>query len=463
MFQVTEDYNKDKLSLAKMFLIMQRPFLATAFLALPIKVVETEEGHPIHNTACVTDKGVVYISKFLIDRADCSEQMLGAIHLHEVSHVIRRHLARRKNFLGDTCTEEILKDWNAVADLEINDDSIIEQYDKECLTVSTIEAQWSKILGRTVELKGMLAEEIYVLMQEVKKKQPQAQPKGGRGGQSCGSGSGGQKVPGEPNGQGQGKEQGQNGGSLPGGEGDSPDGFQGNAPADSQADSQGLTEAELNLLAEDVAKKIQQATAKNGGKPPGNVPGSWARWADKVLEPPKVKWERELSIVIRRAISTMAGRSHFTMKTLNRRQSAFPGVRMSGQDKPVVEVLSIIDTSGSMNNGDISLMLGEVQGILKAVGQPCWVLSVDAQVHTRQRVVDAKQVKAKGGGGTDMRVGVREAMRLKPKPHVIVILTDGYTPWPNEEDSKGAIVIAVITPGGCARNVPGHIKVIQVN
>ena len=36
-----------------------------------------------------------------------------------------------------------------------------------------------------------------------------------------------------------------------------------------------------------------------------------------------------------------------------------------------------------------------------------------------------------GGGGTDLRTGFAKVLRTQPRPDVIVVLTDGQTPWPD--------------------------------
>ncbi|MEU7581528.1 MoxR family ATPase [Streptomyces sp. NPDC041068] len=45
----------------------------------------------------------------------------------------------------------------------------------------------------------------------------------------------------------------------------------------------------------------------------------------------------------------------------------------------------------------------------------------------RQAVLDG----VVGGGGTDLRTGFAKALRTRPRPDVVVALTDGQTPWPD--------------------------------
>jgi predicted metal-dependent peptidase len=53
-------------------------------------------------------------------------------------------------------------------------------------------------------------------------------------------------------------------------------------------------------------------------------------------------------------------------------------------------------------------------------------------VHAVSRVTSADQVQLAGGGGTDMRVGIDRARAAPDPPNIIVVLTDGMTPWPDE-------------------------------
>jgi predicted metal-dependent peptidase len=106
-------------------------------------------------------------------------------------------------------------------------------------------------------------------------------------------------------------------------------------------------------------------------------------------------------------------------------------------------VVIVVDTSGSMSDDDLASALAEVAGVLRGVGvrgNRVTVLSCDAAVHVARRVARAEELDFAGGGGTDMRVGIEAALAQPQRPDVVVVLTDGFTPWPAEP--TGTRVIA---------------------
>jgi predicted metal-dependent peptidase len=72
------------------------------------------------------------------------------------------------------------------------------------------------------------------------------------------------------------------------------------------------------------------------------------------------------------------------------------------------------------------------------------VLAVDTNVHAVRRVSRASQVELAGGGGTDMGAGIAAASLLRPRPTMIVVLTDGFTPWPTDPPKGIRVVVGVL-------------------
>ena len=57
-----------------------------------------------------------------------------------------------------------------------------------------------------------------------------------------------------------------------------------------------------------------------------------------------------------------------------------------------------------------------------------------------------------------MRVGIKEALSAKLKPDVIIVITDGYTPWPSQVPKRTKIIAALI----CRKIVPSWIKTVNL-
>ncbi|MFJ9945285.1 vWA domain-containing protein [Streptomyces erythrochromogenes] len=170
----------------------------------------------------------------------------------------------------------------------------------------------------------------------------------------------------------------------------------------------------------------------------GRIPAGWARWAEELLEP-TVDWRQALAGAVREAAAWAAGAVDYTYRRPSRRTPALGGrVVLPSLRRPLPRVAVVVDTSGSMGPDDLAAALAEVTGVLREVGvggNRVAVLACDADVHAVTRVRSAGEVALAGGGGTDMRVGIGAALALPDRPNVVVVLTDGYTPWPDETPS----------------------------
>lgn len=115
-----------------------------------------------------------------------------------------------------------------------------------------------------------------------------------------------------------------------------------------------------------------------------------------------------------------------------------------------------------MSDQKVAQALAEVGGVLRACGlrQGVTVLAVDTQVQTCRRVFRPEQVELRGGGGTDMGAGIEAALRLRPRPQVIVVLTDGETAWPDQPPRGARVVVGVM--GKRADLVPTWARVVEI-
>ena len=43
-----------------------------------------------------------------------------------------------------------------------------------------------------------------------------------------------------------------------------------------------------------------------------------------------------------------------------------------------------------------------------------------------------------------MGAGISQALRLKPRPSIVIVLTDGFTPWPSEAPKGAKVVVGLL-------------------
>ena len=201
----------------------------------------------------------------------------------------------------------------------------------------------------------------------------------------------------------------------------------------------GLDPRQAGLLRLAVAAAIQRF--------PGDVAAGWRRWAESVL-PSRVDWRRVLAAEVRSALAAVSGQVDYSYRRPSRRASASPDVVLPTLHRPVPEVAIVCDTSGSMHDGLLARALAEVEGVLTRGGvRRARVLAVDTAVHAVRNVTRASQVELAGGGGTDMGAGLAAAAALKPRPTVTIVLTDGYTPWPDSPPAAMRVVVGLLSEG----------------
>ncbi|NYV77929.1 VWA-like domain-containing protein, partial [Streptomyces sp. UH6] len=141
---------------------------------------------------------------------------------------------------------------------------------------------------------------------------------------------------------------------------------------------------------------------------------------------------------------------------------ALRGVVLPSLRRPLPRVAVVVDTSGSMGEAELAAALGEITGVLREVGvrgNRVAVLACDADVHAVSRVTSVDQVALGGGGGTDMRVGIEAALAGPDRPGVVVVLTDGSTPWPAEPAACRLIAALV---GDAAQDPPSWVETVRV-
>ncbi len=386
----------ERIAAARLWAAHQAPYLASAVFALRPVYLEAATDPPVPDPefrAFPTDtRWNLHVDPGTALATPVEE--IGWWMLHHVGHLVRGHAARSPVRPGPGAEAHR---WNQAADAEINDDLEAERLPGPAGVLSP------SALGLPV---NRTAEE-YVPMLDVL---ADALGKGGRAlseAIDCGSAVDGMDRSYQDTGSGD-----------------------------------GLTHLDRELLERSIAAGIQDRISARS-----EIPSGWRRWATERTRP-AIDWRARLGAMIRRGLSTTAGQVDFSYARPSRRAGAYHGVIPPAMVRPAPDTVLVIDTSGSVTNDVLRLLLAEVTGIARPSGR-LRAICFDVAAHPVQTVRRAADIELTGGGGTDMRAGLTAAAALRPRPDLIVVLTDGETPWP-EHRPPAHTVVCLIGDGGHA-------------
>ncbi|MCA2202322.1 VWA-like domain-containing protein [Streptomyces griseoincarnatus] len=367
-----------KLLAARLTAVRARPYLATALFAL----------HPVESrsvpTMAVDRYWRCYASPAFV--AATSLEELAGVWVHEVSHLLRDHhgrgdrVARARGIDGPG---ERLR-MNIAADCEINDDVYGDGLPQP----------------EDVVLPGALGLESGLLMEDYLSRFRLGAHTRTMVWLNCGSGADGLEREWDLG----------------------PDG------------AHALTDQERDAVRFRVAQGIV-------GRP-GRTPKRWRRWAEEVFHPPQ-PWRELLGAALRSAVSASGSGDDYSYGRPSRRSAGVPGAVLPSLRRTPPRVSVVVDTSGSVSDAELGSALLEVTAISRAVGGRRDLVSVvpcDAAPHEVHRLCRAEGIPLVGGGGTDLRAGVTRALGARPRPDVLVVLTDGQTRWPSSRPPCRTVV-----------------------
>ncbi|WP_373299990.1 vWA domain-containing protein [Streptomyces xantholiticus] len=381
----------EKLLAARLHAVKVRPYLAGALFAL--HVVE-DRSVP---TMAVDAHWRCYVSPGFVARTPVEE--LAGVWVHEVSHLLRDHHGRGERYAreheehgpGERSARGVppAEGWgrlrrNIAADFEINDDIYGDGLPLPAGAVlpSLLRLPDGLLMEeylRTASMSGLAADLAWL---------------------DCGSGADGQHRPWELG----------------------PEG------------AHGLSRQQRDAVRFRVAEAIK-------GRP-GDAPEGWRRWADEAFHPPQ-PWRQLLGAAVRSAASAPGVGEDHSYRRPSRRSAGVPGVLLPSLRRTPPRVCVVIDTSASVSDAELGSALLEVAAISRAVGgrrDLVSVISCDAAAGVAVPLCRAENIELVGGGGTDLRSGFARALRSRPRPHVIVALTDGQTPWPSAQPPCRTVV-----------------------
>ena len=177
----------------------------------------------------------------------------------------------------------------------------------------------------------------------------------------------------------------------------------------------------------------------------GSTPGGWLRWANRVLEP-RVDWRKELRASLHRGITEVTGAVDYSYQRPSRRWSNSSKVILPSLRSRHPEISILLDTSASMSEELLGQALAEIDGLMSTVGirfNCLKIFTCDSVVGKPQRVRRSSDLNLIGGGGTDLAQGIDAAVQSQPTADLLIIITDGFTPWP-ESLPNGIRAVAVL-------------------
>lgn len=368
-----------KTSKAKARLLMDHPFFATLLLRTEITITTDVE-------LAATDGERMYFNPDFLEQLSVEDTM--AVMCHEIGHDSLLHSIRLGLRNADL--------WNQACDHAIN--LMLEDQKFKC--PKAVPGGWLA----DPKYKGWAADRIY---DDLRRNPPPKQPKSGAGGKPSQNGQGGK--PGAP----QPGRDWLHGDVLP------------NPAKDAAAQAAAETKA-----------KQKVASAANMARMAGKLHGELARMVGEFLDP-KVDWT---DVLRDKMLQIVKERDNWGMR--NRRfQNIYLPTKRSLKMGPII---FIPDTSGSMWGDDMEKICSEMAHCA-AQTQPenIRVIWADTRIAGEQVFTadefEFKALDPKGGGDTDMRVPLEYAEQYDPL--VVVLMTDGYTPWPTIAPGYELIVI----------------------
>jgi predicted metal-dependent peptidase len=223
-----------------------------------------------------------------------------------------------------------------------------------------------------------------------------------------------------------------------------PEGKDGSKEGDGKANIPGgqLSEEQRKALEAHWRKAMSQAASVARGSNQGKIPAGMTREFGS-LEPSRLDWR---STLWRYLTHTPTDFEEFDRRMIGR------GYYLESLSGMSLQVFLCLDTSGSIDEPQITALLSEVRGILRAYPHVrCTLYYADATAYGPYTLEAEGDFPApQGGGGTDFRPFF-EAIKpdLAELEHgVVVYLTDGFGDFPLE--SPKLPVLWVVTPGGLA-------------
>ena len=375
-----------RLLLSRMRILCNHGFYGLLLMHMRYGVDEKEE------TAYTDGERIVFGTDF-IDNLSDSE--LDFIMMHEIMHVVLQHC-----FRGFDCDDYV---FNVACDIVVNSNLLLEN---KMLTSSITLDKYGESMHLTPDGKEgyeFTAEQVYGMILLAN----------GSNGKSKGKGKGNGKWDGSPGSPGQ------------------------------WDDHSHWGECENTELMRDTwTKRAQDAAQAMEIRDPSNSRGTLPLFAQRLLgemNKAQTDWRTILNEFVQEELVD------YSFFPPDRRfdDGDFFLPDFNEKDDSVENILFMIDTSGSMSDKMITAAYSEIQGAIDQFGGKLkgWLGFFDAAVVEPKPFItedEFKIIRPVGGGGTDFGVIFDYVCKeMVTPPASIIILTDGYAPFPQKRAAMG--------------------------
>lgn len=398
-----------RLLLSRLRLLNTHGFFGLLLMHMSFSLTETCE------TACTDGKRICFNPDFL---EELSDGELDFVLMHEILHVVLQHCLRD----GQREPER----FNIACDIVVN--SIILQenkMDKRSITLGKYGVSMHKAPdGKEGHL--YTAEQVYEML-------PPLPPKPRLSSGSGAPGNGDRQGPASAEGHAQKKT----------------------GPADSRPTwddhSQWGYLEEDDELRDVWVKQLDETCEAIRIRDPSNTRGLLPAFAKRLLDElkqPQTDWREILNAFVQQEIND------YSFSPPDRRfpDSPFflPDFNEWGDSDQVSDILFMIDTSGSISDEMMTAAYSEVKGAVDQFDGNLkgWLGFFDAAIIKPipfENVQELLSIRPAGGGGTDFQIIFEYVHKhMEEPPACIIILTDGYAPFPQEHLAKGIPVLWLI-------------------
>lgn len=395
--EITKEFAKrasKKLLLARARLLQNNGFYGNLLMHMKFSINKEIE------TVTATDNKIIFNPEFIMK---ISDKEIEYVLMHMITHVALRHYKRIGNFDKDTFFE--------ACDIVVNSNILYsEDMDEESISIKDFGGVQPHLAPDGTEGYLHSVEDLIGMMS--------------KGGKEEGNGNGNSKN-------------------------NSSGWDQHNTEEDSlNSESTEYDDDWLNnvLNAAAIAQKRDEIRILEGSKTRGTVP----LFAKRILEEftkPKVDWRTVLDEFVQVEVND------YTFNPPDRRYTDgdFFLPDFNEKDDAVENVLFMIDTSGSMSEKEVTACYSEIKGAIDQFDGKLkgWLGFFDYKVIPPKRFEDEdefKVIRPIGGGGTSFENVFKyvKAHINEIEPVSIIILTDGYAPFPEESAALSIPVLWII-------------------